>query len=563
MLSEDDIYLQLPEGDSLGEPIEAISDDKYVMTVVNSDENFIFLVTEDRIFVYKITDGGSKAHINRKEGIEHNIENAYHELIHGYYTHGYLSLIKKHTMYYFKIMDSYDRFEYNTTFPASYFRIAAFTNMTSMMSNDNCVAMQTEIYQLTLMCFENIFEPKYYSVIKNKKNAKPILWFNIVSRGTQIAILYKESLDFHLLRKDNPKLLRSFRITNPHVERMVHKEERRMVILLYERDPKYDSRLVSIYNTHCTEADLLNGNPLCRKKRDIYLPSKLFNPQCEFSQGLIKWEAIGNNATAVYDHGSMYLVYPKTDTGPLDIGLFPGTKVWSKGSSPPEYLWDHSLLATYRSSNLILLRNLRNGYHHFTHISLESRNKNRKFCHPSCYKVFGCDKPFVVCKSQQKWITIGIFITSFLTLLLLLCIVNKLFDRTERQLNKYEDKKSKNYNRALEKASVDPENKVIHFRYSKMTPSMIEAVDAKIHQEVEDDEEEQHGSLLRIPKFNLRKGSGDKDKEGSGSTPKSIKEPGQLKSPQERSQVHHRSKSPNQSPASMKPSLKKPLLKES
>ena len=342
---------------------------------------------------------------------------------------------------------------------------------------------------------------------------------------------------------------------------MVHKENRKSIFLVYERDPKNNTRLLWKFRTNCERTDRSDE---CRLGLPIRFPSFNLGKKPLQQAGPFRWDTVGVNGTTAHELGTLYAIFAKDFSGEVDFALFEDTTatLTQDGKSPKSY-WDHTLVTTYRSSNLILFKTQNDTHHIFTHLALESSATTKEFCHPSCYKVFGCDKPFVVCKSQQKWITIGIFITSFLTLLLLLCIVNKLFDRTERQLNKYEDKKSKNYNRALEKASVDPENKVIHFRYSKMTPSMIEAVDAKIHQEVEDDEEEQHGSLLRIPKFNLRKGSGDKDKEGSGSTPKSIKEPGQLKSPQERSQVHHRSKSPNQSPASMKPSLKKPLLKES
>lgn len=460
-----------------GQTEAEFSFDDFVMLVTSEDDQIIYFITVRNIEIYKITNHGTR--LEKKGSQPHKIQNAYHELIHGYCTHGYLALFKKYTMYYYKFLDDYQEMESNTTFPASYFGITRFTNMTAMNTFNNSIIMKSGPSEFVIIEFSSIINPNaiVYTTLQKKGEIRHI---TSVAKSKVVAVAFDKMIDFYYQSTDlgSKEPIRSYYHEFP-VESMIYNPiHDSLIIVHYSKLPR-DTQDGPIFLLKVIKTTLTIDNKGAFSHWSFNLNTSKQITQTKLSK-------LGENSLTSLN-GKFMILYDITSLHRMLMNKILAMSYFTTYNLTG--MANYSFNATYQLSNLILVtwRDTTNRKVYFKHVKFVGKDK---FCHSSCGKY--CTIPFVVCGQRGKvTLYFGMGIIGVIAILMgaaYLCVF------MESSLNAKTSLRQKNLSKALKSGKLDQEslaagNPVIKMRYSRMTPEMIHAVDGQPDQNLEDDEE--------------------------------------------------------------------------
>lgn len=421
--------------------------DDYISTVSSFSQRMIFFILSRRVLAYSIEDGDSlDLHVEFK----HEIPNAYHEYIHGFCTSDYLVLLKKHTMYFYKIFDSQGIEPYKLRFPASYFNVSMFTEVSTINQRGSTMIAKTGRNQAHLFNFLSVIHPTSHALhLPSKDETDDIRAIRAVDNGLAAAIFYSKSVE--LISLDH----------NQHFHRLRG--------YYFDLDVKY-----VVYDFPSNTLLVFFRPNLGEKTGKVMFLGLADTSGKPPYRNLTSF----SNDMTIHRFGIDHLSYFELQ----EIFIFnmrpklcDQLKTWAYKLTMPEPLAAENFTFnyTYQYSNLVMVSKKDKDKITMFHLAIEG---NSVMCHPSCDGK--CLRPFVVC--TQKWqITFGMVLSVFCVAAIVLCVY-RISSSYERWRNKARKKPSKKLKKALTYLEMDDPHKsdALKFRFkpSRMSPSMVEAI---------------------------------------------------------------------------------------
>jgi len=464
--------------------------DEFIMMVSGEDEQTFYIITIRHIIPHKIKNYGTE--IVKMQPFPHGIQNAYHELIHGYATHGYLALFKKYTMYYFKFLDDLIQMEQKTAFPASYFNIGRFTNMSSTNAYLNSIVMKSGPSEFVIIDFSTVIHPKY-TVVKTLAKKGDIRHIETVAKSKAVAIAFDKNLDIYSQKVNEEKgtveILKSFHYEYPVLTLLYIPSEDYLIVFHsnVKGDGSPPSKFCTVRFIQTSVREYTKGGKVNYDLGFTQMSYELYASAVLFNSNSFKMTRMGE-FTIGFNVGQFIWILDLKDLKDkllknrfkaqlFNIGGVIGDKTHYRFNST--YQLSNLILTSYRDTSL----STRKVY--FKHVKLTGN----ALCHPSCGN--SCETPLVVC-SKTNSITFSLII-GFGSILLLGLISNFFCVRVEKLINEREAAKlekvaafyptyptpasTKARSRLPSESMNTLKSPVIKVKYNKTNPTLIEAVD--------------------------------------------------------------------------------------
>ena len=409
--------------------------DEYVNFITSYDQHYIFFITSKTIDIKGI-DKGQK--MKDLASLPHGIENLYYEYIYGFCTHGYLAILKKNSLYYFKLSDDKKEFSHRYEYPASYFDIGQFTSTTGVNSWNNTVIVKTNNNQVSVLDFRSSERPLAFHLhLPYREPDDYITFVKAVNIGKSAAVFYKKSLE--IVDFASKQSVKSFSF--PYT----------VLYINYE----YNSNMLVVLFRERKVAVIKTSAPWDKSYFEAPSVFSLVKPRI-LRTGISCLALLDQQIFAIFDLSKNF------DQAFIARLTMPYNDTELKG---------YTFNMTYRLSNLILIskNNTEEDRIEMKHLRLFTNNNT--LCHKSCYG--RCDAPFIVC-NLWRWVVLSM-ILGISVVSSVIFSFRRVTTLIEHSLNKKKSMKDKNFSRALKTARI--ENDEIRIRMSRLTPSMMEAIE--------------------------------------------------------------------------------------
>jgi hypothetical protein len=414
----------------------------YIGYVTSYDQPFIFFITARHIVVKAVVDGRSMRHV---ANLSHRIENLYYEYVYGFCTHGYIALLKRHTLYFFRLSDDKQDTTYEAVYPSNYFDVKQFTNITGVNSWNNTVIAKTDRNEVHVLDFRSVVRPTAYLLhLPPKPPEADITFVKAVNRGLSGAVFFGNSLEIYDLISRNQVKAVLFPYTVLYIN---YDYVTNSLIVLFKEKKGIAINTAPPFNRKFFDSPHVDDKPRILRTGTGCLALLQKRTFTIFDLTAASWATPRIDLAELY-RGNLYM--------PFNDSLLAG----------------YSFTMTYRLSNLILvskddkLKDLIEIRH------LRLHTDDNTLCHKTCKNK--CIEPFIVCKQNRQLVYSmlfgGIIACSIVVICYRACTV------LEKILNENKSPIEKNKVRAFRHA-VGVRNETIVLRKSLLTKSMLEALE--------------------------------------------------------------------------------------
>ena len=427
--------------------IEFEKNNEFISYVTSYDRPFIFFITRYDIRTYMLEEG---VQVQEVSVLPHDMENAMQEYVYGFYSRHMLMLLKKHTLHLYLYNDAMNKITFRYQYPTSYFGFYQFTAITGVNVWSTTVVCKTDRNEVYSLDFRLPHHPTALKLDVPDRD-EDILFVKVVDVGKSAAVVYKHCVELVSL------------VMNKHVAGFCYDDE--TSYMNYD----YASNLVVL---------LLKGTSYALAIQSHW---------SEFNHFVKKRMRLASQTTA---SSRMYRIGPSTLVlfGKRHMSLYnmthPELSAIASLTMPKEAS-EFTFLMTYRFSNLLIVhQKTPDGGTRLKHLKLLTSDNT--LCHESCRGK--CTEPFVPCKTNRFWLSL--LISTFTTALCLgffYVAIRQLERKSSRKRGEQKTLVRRAFTTAAEVTEGESGEMMLRFRPSKMSPSMVFAIEQELLEQSEGD----------------------------------------------------------------------------
>lgn len=347
-----------------------ISANEYIDQIQSYDQTLMVIVKTREFRIYKVIDGNSI----REWGVApHSIDNAGHDYLTSFCTHGFIAFLKKKVIYLFRLSEDKKSIKYNVTFPAEYFKIESFSLLYSLSPWNNTMMMKTGDTSIHMFDFRILNKPSA-SLFVSGDRIKKLDSMRFIDHGEAVALMSGPNLEI-IESRGNRKRKKIVEFEENILDTSFQHQERILVIVLNTQNKKIIKMTTNNLKTQVVNIDSF-------KNHDNTNMYRLSRTGTENIGILFKKEI------RYFDESRMYIS--------------------NCHNLPPEMKDRYDIVFAYRLSNIIQTRDLSPSNYSISFKFFRVSSNDKQLCHPSCSGA--CKVPFAPC-SQKKWVLLAMAIS--------------------------------------------------------------------------------------------------------------------------------------------------------